>query len=245
MTIMDIGIFTGFVADSDSLEQLKKNVRPTVDRFEISDRHVVLYISEVYSNKEFCAMFKVNRVHKVGTIQAVPVKVYDYYEPDEACTTFYGPDKYSALVLGICEGEQCRCTQDSCSACDPVVKKTTDLLTKACTEYDYAFRGTVGLVDEINKRKESWLIYTLTIQEVIKPGDYNFAVGEIVEFMKRAGCRCPGMKVKKDYLIMGKNKQQQFLFDDKTFVKRWPRKGIEKNLFIDFRARMSSPNRCG
>ena len=27
--------------------QLKKNVRPTVDRFEISDRHVVLYVSEV------------------------------------------------------------------------------------------------------------------------------------------------------------------------------------------------------
>ena len=28
-------------------------------------------------------------------------------------------------------------SSDACSACDPIVKKTTDLLTKACTEYDY------------------------------------------------------------------------------------------------------------
>ena len=108
-----------------------------------------------------------------------------------------------------------------------------------------AFRVTVGLVDERDKGKESWLVYTMTIQEVIKPGEYNFVVGELVDFMKRAGCRCPDMKMKKDYLVIGMNKRQQFLLDDKTFVKRWPRKGKEKDVFIDFRARMSSQNRCG
>ena len=109
MTILDIGIFTGFIPDEKSLEevrsrveaaeksskilvsqivspekiaveysvhirplvlftkkdntqtassflvfftfQLKKNVRPTVDRFEFSDRSVVLYVSEVNKTK--------------------------------------------------------------------------------------------------------------------------------------------------------------------------------------------------
>ncbi|PFX30398.1 Complement C3 [Stylophora pistillata] len=87
MTIMDIGIFSGFTPDKDSLV-------------------------EISSIDEFCATFTVNRVFDVGTVQPVPVKVYDYYKPDESCTELYSPSTRSALLGGICEEGYCRCSQD-------------------------------------------------------------------------------------------------------------------------------------
>ena len=110
--------------------------------------------------------------------------------------------------------------------------------------YFLAFRGRVGLIDEEEKMRQSWLSYSLVVKEVFKPGTPNFAVGELVEFMKRVGCRCPDMKLNKDYLVMGKYNRGQFIFDDTTYVKRWPRRGLEKKIFKDFRARMSSQKRC-
>ena len=41
-------------------------------------RYVCVQIS---SATEFCAKFTVNRLYDVGTVQPVPVKVYDYYKP--------------------------------------------------------------------------------------------------------------------------------------------------------------------
>ena len=59
----------------------KVQLRPWNQSYLTKRILTILLDLQVYHKKEFCAMFRVNRVHEVGTIQAVPIKVYDYYEP--------------------------------------------------------------------------------------------------------------------------------------------------------------------
>jgi hypothetical protein len=54
--------------------------------------------------------FKASRIVDIGAVYPVPIKVYDYYEPDEACIKFYSSENTS-LSMGHCEGRSCKCTQ--------------------------------------------------------------------------------------------------------------------------------------
>jgi hypothetical protein len=55
--------------------------------------------------------FTVYRDFDVGGIQPVPVKVYDYYEPDDSCTIFYNLGR-NLKSMGKCRGKGiCTCTQ--------------------------------------------------------------------------------------------------------------------------------------
>ncbi|KAK3730060.1 hypothetical protein QZH41_009569, partial [Actinostola sp. cb2023] len=271
MTIMDIGIFTGFQADEKSLvevrtsvtpslplvshqmnnqfsialHQLKKNVRPTVDRFEFSDRSIVLYISEVSSAKEFCAAFKVNRVFGVGAVQPVPIKVYDYYEPGDACTRFYSPDPKSELRLGICKGEQCKCTQDGCTSCNINFHDVNDM-TKTCKDHEFVIKGQVVFVDEERRNSASWLTYFVEIQQIFKQRGSTMHVGGVIEYKKRTGCKCPELNEMEDYLIMGQEQGAQLILDKNTVVVPW-KGGKTRNEIVvlrEFRARMNQGNSC-
>ncbi|KAK2565794.1 Complement C3 [Acropora cervicornis] len=88
MSIMDIGILSGFKPDQDSLKKIP-------------------------SDRQLCVDVRLDREFYVGVVQAVPIKVYDYYEPEEYCNVFYGPNIHSPLNLGVCdEGlPSCKCTQ--------------------------------------------------------------------------------------------------------------------------------------
>eukprot|EP00795_Rhopilema_esculentum_P010958 gene10958-19794_t len=111
MTMAEVGLLSGFKADNESLKNLLDNVKPKVYQYEISDRSVVFYLEKVTTTKS-CFGFAMARAFKVGALQAVPVKVYDYYEPGQICTKFYRPSRNSALLKVICEDEdQCSCSQ--------------------------------------------------------------------------------------------------------------------------------------
>ncbi|XP_078346612.1 venom factor-like [Oculina patagonica] len=243
MTIMEVGIFSGFTPDKDSLVELMENVRPTVDRFEISDRSVILYVSEISSIREFCATFKVNRMYDVGTIQPVPVKVYDYYKPGDSCTEFYSPNPRSALLAGICDEGYCRCSQDDCSSCVERSFKVHELVKKACQEYDFAVIGEVILLDELDFRKQSWITYEVKLQQVIKKRKTDFAKGDIIEFKKRSGCRCPELMERKKYLIMANEQGSFFVLDANSFVVPWEKKR-KSDMLDDLRARVGIDPRC-
>ncbi|RMX57629.1 hypothetical protein pdam_00015728 [Pocillopora damicornis] len=214
MTIMDIGIFSGFTPDKDSLVELMKNVRPTAERFEFSDRSVILYVSEISSIDEFCATFTVKREFDVGTVQPVPVKVYDYYKPDD------------------------------CLSCVQREFKVEELKKKACLEFDFAFIGEVILLDEVDTRKQSWITYEMRIDQVIKKTKTNFAQGDFIEFKKRAGCACPKLVERKNYMIMANEDGPFFVFDSKSFVIPWEKRRKNKNMLDDLRARIGLDPRC-
>lgn len=56
-------------------------MKPGISLYEISDRHVVLYIDKIPHNRSLCFTLEMKRDYEVGLVQPVPVTVYDYYEP--------------------------------------------------------------------------------------------------------------------------------------------------------------------
>ncbi|XP_068695726.1 LOW QUALITY PROTEIN: venom factor-like [Montipora foliosa] len=244
MTIMDIGVFSGFLPDKDSLTELMENVKPSVDRFEVSDRSVILYVKEISSDIEFCAKFTVNRIFDVGTVQPVPVKVFDYYKPDDSCTQFYSPDSKSALLAGICEEGYCRCAQDDCPSCIDRSFDPKELVDKVCHDsVDFAVIGEVVMIDERDFRKQSWITYDVKLNEIIKKRKTNLRKGDLMQFKKRSGCVCPEPKERKEYLIMGREEGSFFVFDKTSFVIPWVRKRKSSNLDY-IRARVGMDPRC-
>lgn len=237
MSILDVGIFTGFTVDNKEMKKLENT--SFIDRIEPSDRSVVFYLSEIPSNRDTCVTFRVLRLFDVGTIQPVPVNVYDYYEPAEACTTFYGPNPRSTLKMGICEGSQCKCTQDKCTPCDLPIGNERRLVRRACSSHEFAFKGKVVLIDEHN----SWLNFNIRVEKIQKQGNRMLKKGKLVEFKKRAGCNCPNLKHNHDYLIMGRDKGGQYILDDSAFVKMWS--GKDKDTLERFHTSMTSGAGCG
>lgn len=67
---------------------------------------------QIDSADKTCLGFKIQRKFKMGAVYPVPIKVYDYYEPDDKCTKYYNLGK-RATTLGSCsdDGLACKCTQ--------------------------------------------------------------------------------------------------------------------------------------
>lgn len=97
------------------------------------------------------------------------------------------------------------------------------------------------LLDERDFRKQSWITYDIAIKEVIKKKKTDLKKGDFVEFKKRSGCQCPELVERKEYLIMGQEKGQFFLFDEGSFVIPWVRKRTNR---FDLRARVGLDPRC-
>lgn len=231
MAILDIGILTGFKLDEKSRDKLKKNdTLPELDSFEVSDRSLVLYLSEIPSDRELCVDVTFQREYYVGAVQAVPVNVYDYYKPDQSCSKFYDPDKSSPLKLGVCEvgSSSCKCTQDECAQEDPSIDNIKKLSRLACNNYHYAFKGKLLLIDEDN----TVLTYTVEVLRIIQDGEDDLKLKisklelnkeyEVIDLVKRERCKSPKLEEKNEYLFMGLDKGGKYELDKTSFVKLWP-----------------------
>ncbi|XP_064609434.1 CD109 antigen-like [Liolophura sinensis] len=83
MVVQETGIPTGFQPDIESIGKVRG-----LKRTELLDRKVALYFDQVTSNPR-CVRMRVNRVGLVAKTQAVPVRIFQYYSPDEQVTVFY------------------------------------------------------------------------------------------------------------------------------------------------------------
>ena len=54
-----------------------------IAKFELSDRHAILYVDKIPSTQELCFNLELRKDFEVGIVLPVPVTVYDYYEPGE------------------------------------------------------------------------------------------------------------------------------------------------------------------
>lgn len=238
MSIMDIGILTGFKPDQNSLNKLKD--MGEVDKLEVSHTSLVVYLSEIRNDRPLCVDVRFDREYYVGVVQAVPVNVYDYYEPDQSCGKFYGPDKHSPLQLGVCElgSRSCKCTQDECAQEDPPIGNVDKLIDDACRNYNYVIKGKVLLIDE----EGSMLSYVVEVLQVIQQGHKDLKVKERIELKKRGSCQSPDMKEDKEYLIMGLDKGGRYQLDKTAFVKLWPEKrNPNKDILEGFAQRYVCP----
>jgi len=88
MSIMSIGLFTGYAPSVTALEALKDS--KVVKRFEVADARVDLYLEEMATSGKTCAAFNVTKEFKVWNTQPAVSQVYAYYTPEtrgESLTT--------------------------------------------------------------------------------------------------------------------------------------------------------------
>ncbi|KAI5089754.1 complement C3-H1-like precursor [Silurus meridionalis] len=204
MTILDISLLTGFVADKDDLEKLM-GVDKYINDFELNSQlsekaSVIIYLKKVSNKVKEKIAFKIHMMLKVGVSQPAAVSVYEYYNIENHCVKFYDPhmSQSSGSLYLICPKEVCSCAE--------VYKATLEVVT----------------------RERSSDIYTFTIVRVIKEGTDKNVLNEPRDFYIHIACKDKlGLKEGKDYLIMGpepKKIQDSWHYTIRTssWLEYWP-----------------------
>uniref|UniRef100_A0A672KAE2 Complement C3-like n=1 Tax=Sinocyclocheilus grahami TaxID=75366 RepID=A0A672KAE2_SINGR len=115
MTILDIGIPTGFTADENDLKlstgkdrYLQKYEKNTV----LSEPgSLILYLDKVSHKEPERIAFRMQKLYNVGLLQPAAVTIYEYYSPDARCTKFYHPERKDGAIYRLCKGDLCQCAE--------------------------------------------------------------------------------------------------------------------------------------
>lgn len=91
MTIIEIGLLTGFEVDKENLQQLvfdakkvnQTNLKTQFSKVEFTARTVIMYLDSVPHGRPDCYTLKLYQTSQVANLQSGIVKVYDYYKKGE------------------------------------------------------------------------------------------------------------------------------------------------------------------
>ncbi|KAI2668934.1 hypothetical protein H4Q32_028733 [Labeo rohita] len=84
MTVVDVGLLTGFKVDDNDLSKLSKGKEKYIERFEMehSERGALTIFLNKVSNKERERIaFRMHKINEVGMLQPAGVTVYEYNAP--------------------------------------------------------------------------------------------------------------------------------------------------------------------
>ncbi|XP_051558255.1 complement C3-like isoform X3 [Myxocyprinus asiaticus] len=234
MTILEIGILTGYKVDERDLTELATGKDRYIQKFEIdkelSERgSLIIYLDKVSHKEREIISFRMHKVYKVGLLQPAAVSVYEYFSPDARCTKFYHPEKEDGTLSKLCLGEICQCAEENCSY--QIINKVTDekRLEKACEdEKDYAYKVTV--VGSVLSHLRD--IYNMKVELVLKNGPETNTEGQLGYFLSHPKCRQPlQFQENKSYLIMGKSTdvvmkdgRLYYILGENTWIEYWPTK---------------------
>uniref|UniRef100_U3K9W1 Complement C3 n=1 Tax=Ficedula albicollis TaxID=59894 RepID=U3K9W1_FICAL len=207
MSILDVSMLTGFSPDVQDLRRLSEGVDRYISKFELdqaNDRsNVVIYLDKVSHRAQECFAFKAHQRFQVGLIQPAAVSVYSYYSIDDRCTRFYHPDKEGGKLNKICQGDVCRCAEESCFKRQEQREAITvnQRIERACEPgVDFVYK--VRLVSrEETPSHDNYIMEVLT---VIKMGTDEDPAGSTRTFVSHQQCR-DSLSLRKghDYLIWG------------------------------------------
>ncbi|KAF4075471.1 hypothetical protein AMELA_G00234820 [Ameiurus melas] len=126
MTILDIGLLTGFVVDENDLKDLTSGRDKYIQKFEmdkqLSERgSLIIYVDKVSHTVPDRIVFRVHKITNVALLQPAAVSVYEYYSPGERCVKFYHPVKKDGALTRLCSDQLdlCQCAEGS----DPDVRE--------------------------------------------------------------------------------------------------------------------------
>uniref|UniRef100_A0A8C9SWE4 Complement C3 n=1 Tax=Scleropages formosus TaxID=113540 RepID=A0A8C9SWE4_SCLFO len=220
MSILDITLLTGFVADEEDLRALTRGRDRYVQRFEMDKQlsekgSLILYMDKVSRNLPDRVVFRMHKMQKIGLIQPAAVTVYEYYAMGQlqpCMFGFYHPEKKDGALNRICHDDVCRCAEENCSMQKKLGKEgDLDRFTEACTaEVDY---GT-GLLSYQNPKSTDTGVQ-----------------GKERMFISHPYCReAINLLEKKTYLLMGKSahlikeegKSMMYMVGGGTWIEYWP-----------------------
>ncbi|XP_052459374.1 complement C3 isoform X2 [Carassius gibelio] len=232
MTILDIGLPTGFVVEENDLKELSRGKERFIQKYEmnkvLSERgSLILYLNKVSHKEKEVISFRMHQLYNVGLLQPAAVTIYEYYSPDARCTKFYHPKRTDAAIYKLCKGDLCMCAEDNCSYQKKNQVRDKERLDRACqADMDYVYKVTVVGMD----LKQDSDIYDMKVELVLKEGIDKDAEGKVRPFLARPSCRGSlGLVKGKSYLIMGRSVDLpelggslQYIFGEQTWVEYWP-----------------------
>ncbi|XP_028279900.1 complement C3-like isoform X2 [Parambassis ranga] len=241
MSILDIGLLTGFTPNKDDLDALSSGHARIISKYEmnkfLSERgSLILYLDKVSHSEPEEISFRIHQEIKVGVVQPAAVSVYEYYDQTH-CVKFYHPERKAGHLLRLCNGEDCPCAEENCS-----MQKKGDISNELRTqtvcestrthkiEFVYKVKVEEFQQDSTTDR------YTMRIEEIIKEGNTDVgALGKLRIFLTFPHCRAALNLIKgKTYLIMGssrdirrveQHKTYQYVLGERTWVEYWPTPG--------------------
>uniref|UniRef100_A0A3B3ZWR5 Uncharacterized protein n=1 Tax=Periophthalmus magnuspinnatus TaxID=409849 RepID=A0A3B3ZWR5_9GOBI len=228
MSIVDLTLLSGFVAEAEDLEALKAPPEQYISHYELSHGKVLIYLNQLVEQKQ-CFEFDAKQLHTVGLLQPAPAVFYDYYEPGHKCTVFYSAPKRSKVISRLCSGDVCQCAES--------LRPPKSRLLLSCS---LAYMVTVMEASE----KNNFVLYKTKVTDVLKiNGDHVVKTGSHRVFAKRRQCKSR-LEEGMEYLIMGKDGtttdshgQKQYLLEANTWVEPKPfdcDKTDHANFCIDF-----------
>ncbi|MED6288968.1 hypothetical protein CHARACLAT_031625 [Characodon lateralis] len=115
MSILDIGLLTGFTVDTRDLDLLSKGRSRIIARYEmntvLSERgSLIIYLDKVSHTRPEEISFRIHQTLKVGVLQPAAVSVYEYYEQTR-CVKFYHPERVAGKLLQLCRADECTCAE--------------------------------------------------------------------------------------------------------------------------------------
>ncbi|XP_050961778.1 complement C3 [Labeo rohita] len=232
MTIMDIGLPTGFDIEENDLKELSTGKERYIQKYEknkvLSERgSLILYLNKVSHKETERIAFRMHQMLDVGLLQPAAVTIYEYYSPEKRCTKFYHPDREDGALYRLCKGDLCQCAEENCTYQKKNNPEEEERLNKACEGgMDYVYNATVVGMD----LKQESDIYDIRVDKVLKEGTDDDVEGNVRKFLARPGCREHlGLVKGKSYLIMGKSVDLpklggslQYIFGEHTWVEYWP-----------------------
>uniref|UniRef100_A0A672K5S5 Complement C3-like n=1 Tax=Sinocyclocheilus grahami TaxID=75366 RepID=A0A672K5S5_SINGR len=225
MTILDIGLPTGFTVDSRDLEVLSTGKERYSQKFE-TDK-VILYFDKVSRKQKEVITFRMHKLYNVGQLQPAAVTIYEYYSPDPRCTKFYHPERTDGALNTLCKGDLCYCAEENCSYQKKNRVRDQERFNKTCEAgMDYVYKVTVEKMD----LQQTVDIYDMKVEQVLKEGIDEEVEGKVRQFLARPVCREHlGFVKDKSYLIIGKSVDLpnlggslQYILGEQTWVEYWP-----------------------
>ncbi|KAG9262725.1 complement C3-like [Astyanax mexicanus] len=229
MTILDIGILTGFTVDTNDLKELMRSDR-YIHRFEMDKQlskrgSLIIYLKKVSNKDPEKIVFKMHKMLDVGLPQPVGVTVYEYYANENSCVKFYDTERTSGTLYTICPAEVCSCAEANCAQLkEPEVPEDLTRKEDACKQRDFVYK--VKLNDVV--LDDSIRTYTFTILQVLKEGTDRVKQDDEREFLSHSKCeKYLNLKVGLDYLIMGPEPQRvgqgyRYVLRAENWVEYWP-----------------------
>uniref|UniRef100_A0A672IPZ1 Complement component c3a, duplicate 5 n=1 Tax=Salarias fasciatus TaxID=181472 RepID=A0A672IPZ1_SALFA len=231
MSILDIGLLTGFTVDKDDLDRLSKGRARTIAKYEmntvLSERgSLIIYLDKVSHTRPEEISFRIRQTLKVGVLQPAAVSVYEYYNETQ-CVKFYHPERKAGQLLRLCRNDECTCAEENCSMQKMGKISNDERTAKICeatlTTYKVQLEEMVADLSTDS--------YTMRILDVIKEGNTDIGpMGKLRTFLSYQHCReALGLQKGKTYLIMGSSKdihrddqEFQYVLGERTWVEYWP-----------------------
>uniref|UniRef100_A0A671Y7G8 NTR domain-containing protein n=1 Tax=Sparus aurata TaxID=8175 RepID=A0A671Y7G8_SPAAU len=237
LSVLDIGLLTGFTIDTNDLDLLSKGRARIIARYEmntvLSERgSLIIYMDKVSHTQPAEITFRIHQRFNVGVLQPAAVSVYEYYE-QTPCVKFYHPERRNGQILRLCRNDECICAEEDCGMQRKGPISSVERRAKA-SEITPASR-----IDSVFKvRVENFTdgmstdIYTARIVQVIKEGHGSRFLGKPVTFISHPHCRAAlDLRPGKTYLIMGGSKDihrdeqsrsYQYVPSKRTWIEYWP-----------------------